>query len=118
MKRLAAVLAAALAAVSIYAVTAPAGPEAVSPARVRALEKRVQRLEAFDRRVRDCFFFRAVAITRYQDYLSQPQGTGSPRRVTALDATNEGDNVGFYVVSTHRSCIAALRALPAAAPRR
>ena len=45
MKRLAVVLAAALVAVAIYAVTAPAGQQAVSPKRVAALEKKVSQLQ-------------------------------------------------------------------------
>ena len=118
MKRLAVVLAAALAAVSVYAVTAPARQEAVSPARVRALEKRVQQLKAFDGRVRNCLFFQAVPVTRYRDYLAQPQGTPSPTHVTALDETASGDTVSFYLVGTRRGCIAALRALPGALPHR
>ena len=64
MKRLTALVVAAFAAVALYAVTAPAGQEAVSPARVTALEKKVSTLQKqMATSLKDVKDLKAVATT-------------------------------------------------------
>ena len=109
MKRLAVLLAAALAAVSVYAVTAPAGPQAVSPRRVAALQRQVRQLQAFDRRVRHCLFFRAVPLTRYEGYVYRTPGSMQTGETRALDLTQGRDQVTLYAVSTRPGCVQAVQ---------
>ena len=103
MRRLAVVLAVALAAVSVYAVTAPAGSQQVSPRQVAALQRQVRTLQAFDRRVRQCLFYRAVPVTRYHGYLYR--ANGSEGETSAFDLTQGQDRVTWYAISTRPGCV-------------
>jgi hypothetical protein len=108
MRRLAVVLAVALAAVSVYAVTAPAGPQQVSPRQVAALQRQVRKLQAFDRRVRQCLFYRAVPVTRYQGYRYKAPISSTEGETTAFDLTQGQDRVTWYAISTRPGCVQAL----------
>ena len=113
MKRLIAVLAAAVVALAVYAVTAPAGRHQSMPSRVRALEQKVRQLQAFDKRVRQCLLSDAVPVTRYSDYLLKPQGDQPSATTTAIDVTHQGDKVGFLAVSLRPECAATFKREPA-----
>jgi hypothetical protein len=115
MKRLAVVLAAALAAVAIYAVTAPAGQQSDS-SRLRALETKVKQLQAFDKRVRRCLLNQAVPVTRYDRYMVQTT-EDKPALAKALDVTSQGDAIGFLAVSLRPDCAATLHLRTGAALR-
>ena len=107
MRRLAVVLAVALTAVSVYAVTAPAGSQQVSPRQVASLQRQVRKLQAFDRRVRQCLFYRAVPVTRYHGYVYRV--SGSPEATTsAFDMTQGQDRVTWYAISTRPGCVQAV----------
>jgi len=121
LTRLVIVLAAALVAVGIYAVTAPAGQQSVSPKRVAALEKRVSKLQS----QLNCLKTYAP-VSVYGD----PNGTAGyvyqnpdthQGLTTALDATASGEtpDADFAVVA--KSCIssakfAAKKLAPSAKP--
>jgi hypothetical protein len=105
MKRLVAILAAALAAFAIYTVTAPAGQEAVSPKRVAALEKKVATMQ----RQLKCINS-VVGVSLFGD----PNGTagyvykqpdGSLIATTALDLAEQGQTPSFYVPRVNGSCV-------------
>jgi len=107
MRRLAVVLAAAVAAFAIYSVTAPAGQQSV-PSQVRALEQKVKQLQTFDKRVRRCLLGQAVPVTRYDRYVVQTS-EDQPALAKALDVTAQGDAIGFLAVSLRPDCAATLR---------
>jgi hypothetical protein len=117
MKRIVAVLAASLAAVSIYAVTAPAGPETVSPKRVAALEKKVTSLQRSVNRLNHCFAT-ATPVTQYPGYLYQPPGTTSVVATTAIDVTAQGGQIGALFVGTSADCVSALHLKTGSLPAR
>lgn len=115
MKRLAVVLAAGVAAVGLYAVAAPAGPEAVSPRRVAALERKVTVLQRDMRRAKAqlACTTRVLGLTQFGD----PNGTfgyayrnldGSAVFTTALDATEQGQRASVNVSIVNESCIGSL----------
>lgn len=118
MKRLVAVLVAAVAAFALYTVTAPAGQEAVSPKRVAALEKKVAALQ----KQLTCINTYAP-LTRYGDpngsagYLyAQPDG--SAIATTALDLTAQGDTTSFRVPIVKNTCVrSSFRAAQRPSPR-
>ena len=81
MKRLLVVAMIVIAAVSLYAATAPAGEQAVTPKQFTALQKRVAKLEKDDKNLLDAVIFvlscgfnkGAVAVTKApQLHLSVP----------------------------------------------
>src|SRR5262245_35000084 len=100
MRRLAVVLALALTAVSVYAVTAPAGSQQVSPRQVASLQRQVRKLQAFDRRVRQCLFYRAVPVTRYHGYRYRAPNSQTEGETSAFDLTQGNDRVTWYAISS------------------
>jgi hypothetical protein len=114
MKRLVVVLAAALVAVAIYAVTAPAGQQAVSPKRVSALEKKVATLQKSIRTLNtfmNCLNKQAVAMASYgnpnsgQGYLYSPGQGQQPVLTTGVDLVAQGEPVQFFVPAVETNCV-------------
>jgi hypothetical protein len=93
MKRVLVVALIAIAAVSLYAATAPAGQQAVTPKQFKALQKRVAKLEADDNAtieavvfILGCAFNKgAVAVTK------APQ----------FHLTAPGETTDFYALTTN-----------------
>jgi hypothetical protein len=108
VRRLAVVLAVALTAVSVYAVTAPAGSQQVSPRQVASLQRQVRKLQAFDRRVRQCLFYRAVPVTRYHGYVYRATSNSPEGETSAFDLTQDDDRVTWYAISTRPGCVQAV----------
>ncbi|MBA3365068.1 MAG: hypothetical protein H0U03_04680 [Actinobacteria bacterium] len=130
MKRLLVLTAAALAAVSIYAVTAPAGQQAVTPKQFAALQKRVTALEKSLKTVRDatnalgtCLVGAAQAVpvgvfggTATEGYTYR-LASGQQVLASALDtlAENEITATTPFMLVTSRDCANAInsgRAIP------
>ncbi len=113
MKRLVIVLAAALVAIAIYAVTAPAGQE-TSSSQLISLSKRVTALEKKTRLLTqrlNCLNTYAP-LTAYGDsqngtegYLYKPQNTTTPAVTTAVDFTSSGDTADANVAVVNTKCI-------------
>lgn len=94
MKRLLVVALIAIAAVSLYAATAPAGEQTVTPKQFSALQKRVAKLEKDNKDVIDAVLFilscgfdkGAVAVTKTpQLHLSAPGETTDFYALTTSD---------------------------------
>ena len=106
MRRLAVVLAAMLAAVSIYAVTAPAGPQARDP-RFTGLSKRVTQLQAQVRTLAGCTLVRAIPIGVYgaenEGYVYR-QTNGQLVTTSALDVVPQGQQPTFWALATSPQC--------------
>jgi hypothetical protein len=118
MKRLVVVLAAALVAVAVYAVTAPAGPEAVSPRRVAALEKKVTALQKSIRSLNsfaNCLNKTVVAMASYgtpntgTGYVYVPGQGQAPVVTTAVDLVGQGEPVQFFLPAVERGCVSSGR---------
>jgi hypothetical protein len=112
MKRLAVGVAVALAAVAVYAVTAGAGPQAVSPKRVAALEKKVTQLQRQVRTLNtfmSCLNKQVAGLASYgnpnagQGYV-YATGQGNVT-TTALDLTGQGEQPQFFVAAVEASCV-------------
>jgi hypothetical protein len=111
MKRLVAVLAVALVALSTYAVTAPAGPQAVSPRQFNALVRRVAKDEKtisnLTRQLTCIRTFAALTIygipSQGVGYVYQPS-PGSLVVTTAVDQTEAGGSPSFRVPIINPSC--------------
>jgi hypothetical protein len=112
VKRLAIVLAAALATVSIYAVTAPAGPEAVSPRTVKALQAKVAKLQkdlkTVTTAVNNCLFVGAAPVAAFggttEGYY---YGTGGSTITleSALDVVPQAQQAqATWLVATSATC--------------
>ena len=112
MKRLAVVVAVVLAAVALYAVTAGAGQQAVSPKRVAALEKKVTHLQRQVRTLNtfmNCLNKQVAGLTSYgnpsanQGYIYRTgQGDGP---TTALDLSGQGEQPQFFVAAVEANCV-------------
>ena len=112
MKRLVIVLAAALVAVAIYAVTAPAGQQ-TSSSQLLSLSRRVKVLENKTKQLTqrlNCLNTYAP-LTAYGDpngtegYLYRPQNTTTPAVTTAVDFTAQNDTADANVAVVKASCI-------------
>ena len=123
MKRLIALVAAALVAVALYAATAQSGQEAVTPAQFRALSAKVTKiradLNATISVLANCVMGTAIPISQYSGYVAVDQNN-QPFPTTALDITESGDTpAGFALtVSGDQACIglingSSLKKLPA-----
>jgi hypothetical protein len=116
LKRLVIVLAAALVAVAVYAVTAPAGQQSVTPRQFSSLQKRVTTLEKKTKVLTNTL----KCLNEYET-LSQygdPSGSfgyaykesdGQAGFTTAVDATAQGDPVDLYVSLVNKSCISSAK---------
>ncbi|MFL5917809.1 MAG: hypothetical protein ACJ74L_05555 [Gaiellaceae bacterium] len=95
MKRVIAIALIALAAVALYAATAPAGQQAVTPKQFTALQKRVTKLEKTNKDIIDaitvivgCAFNKgAIPTTKTPQY----------------HVTSTGETTDFYVLTTSDS---------------
>jgi len=106
MKRLVAILAAALAAFAIYTVTAPAGQQSV-PSRLSSVEKKVRTLQQNLTAVKRCLSS-AVPVTRYNGYVYADQNGVVQGVTTALDITEQGDQTNAILIGTRPDCVTAL----------
>jgi hypothetical protein len=113
LKRLVIVLAAALVAVAIYAVTAPAGQQ-TSSSQLISLSKRVTALEkktkALTQRL-NCFS-QYAPLTAYGDsqngtegYLYKSPSSANPTVTSAVDFTANGDTADAAVAVVNAKCI-------------
>ena len=124
MKQLLAVLLAVVAALSIYAVTAPAGSQGVSPRRVVALEKQVKSLRR-DLNVlatvtARCLLVRAAGVMQFgageTEGYEYVQANGDQALTTALDLVDPRDGrVELWLLQTTKECADALNTKPAGA---
>jgi hypothetical protein len=101
MSRVLAVALVALAAVALYAATAPAGQQAVTPKQFNALKTRVAKLEKQNKDITDALVFviacgfdkGAIAVTK------------SPQ----FHVTGTGEATDFHVLTTSNSdCVSAI----------
>jgi hypothetical protein len=104
MKRILVVaLAAACLGALLYATTAPAGRQAVTPKQFAALQKRVKTLE----NVVNVCFQKAVPVTQYDGYQATDTNN-APLETTALDRTDTGDTPDAYLLDVGQACASAL----------
>jgi hypothetical protein len=96
MRRVLVVAMVAVAAVALYAATAPAGQQAVTPKQFAALSKRVKALETDNKNLKDfavitCIFDKgAIATTKTPQY----------------HVTGTGEVADFYVLTTNnQECV-------------
>lgn len=110
MKRLFALIAAALVAVALYAATAQSGQEAVTPAQFRALSAKVTKiradLNATIAVMATCVMGTAIPVTRYSGYVSL-DANNQPFPSTALDITDQGDTPNGFalLVNSDQACV-------------
>jgi hypothetical protein len=110
MKRLLALVAAALVAVALYAATAQSGQEAVTPAQFRALSAKVTKiradLNATISVMANCVMGTAIPVTQYSGYVALDQ-SNQQFPTTALDVTNQGDTPNGFalLVTADQDCI-------------
>lgn len=100
MKQFLAIVLAVLAMGGIYAMTAGATQQGVSPAKFAKLSKQVKKLKKQVAQINgqlSCFTS-VVPATQYGGYT----GTDS---TTALDVTHQGDNVGAFLLTVDPSCV-------------
>jgi hypothetical protein len=98
MTRVLAVALVALAAVALYAATAPAGQQAVTPKQLSALQKRVTKLEKDDKAIKQAI---GVIVTCAFDKGAIPTTKTPQYHVTA-----PGEATDFYVLSTNnQECV-------------
>lgn len=112
MKRLMLVaLAAALLGAALYATTAPASQQAVTPAQFNALKKRVA---AAEKKVKDiegvlgACFNGAVPAARYTGYVGVDSANTLFGPITALDVTDQGETPTMYLLDVGATCASAI----------
>ena len=110
MKRFLALVATAVAAVALYAATAPAGQQAVTPGQFNALKKQVTKLRSDLNAVATvlvgCVMGNAVPITRYSGYDAK-DSNGAQISTTALDLTAQGGTPNGFalLVNSDPTCV-------------
>lgn len=92
MRRVLVVALVALVAVALYATTAPAGQQAVTPKQFAALSKRVKALETDNKNLKD---FAAVVVTCVFD-----KGAIATTKAPQYHVTGTGEATDFYVLTT------------------
>jgi hypothetical protein len=92
MTRVLAVAVVALAAVALYATTAPAGEQAVTPKQFSALQKRVAKLEKDNKQIID-----ALGIIVHCGF---DQGAIPTTKTPQYHVTGTGEATDFYVLTT------------------
>jgi hypothetical protein len=98
MRRVLVVALAALAAVALYATTAPAGQQAVTPKQLAALTKRVKTLEKDSKNLKD---FAAVVVTCVFD-----KGAIATTKAPQYHIPATGEATDFYVLTTNnQECV-------------
>jgi len=114
LKRLAIVLAAALAALTVYVVTAPAG-EQTSASRISSLEAKVTKLQkqvkTLNTLVGSCVLVQAIPMQQFgngssEGYFYHPSGapSGAYTLSSALDFPLQGQTPQFWTLSTSSQC--------------
>lgn len=98
MKRALVVVMVALAAVALYAATAPAGQQAVTPKQFAALSKRVKTLETDNKNLKD---FAVAVITCVFD-----KGAIATTKLPQYHQSSAGETTDFYVLTTNnQECV-------------
>jgi hypothetical protein len=98
MKRLFVLAAVAIAAVALYAATAPAGQQAVTPKQFSALSKRVKSLETKAKNLED--FAAAVVLCVFD------RGAIATTKAPNYHVTGAGEAADFYVLTTNnQECV-------------
>jgi hypothetical protein len=98
MKRVLAVALVAIAAVTLYAATAPAGQQAVTPKQFAALSKRVKALETDNKNLKD---FAVAVITCVFD-----KGAVATTKTPQYHTPATGETTDFYVLTTNnQDCV-------------
>jgi hypothetical protein len=113
LKRLVIVLAAALVAVAVYAVTAPAGQQSVTPREFSALQKRVSTLEKKTKALTNTLkcLNTYAPLTAYGDSQNGTEGyvyqnsSHQDGLTTAVDFTGQGDTADANVAVVNKACI-------------
>ena len=93
MRRVLAVALVALAAVALYATTAPAGEQAVTPKQFSALQKRVKALEADEKQI--------VEAIQLIAHCSLDRGAIPTTKTPQYHVTATGESTDFYVLTTN-----------------
>jgi outer membrane lipoprotein-sorting protein len=93
MKRVLAVALVALAAVALYATTAPAGQQAVTPKQFSALQKRVTTLEKTNKQV-----IQAIGVIVACGF---DKGAIPTTKTPQYHVTVSGETTDFYVLTTN-----------------
>ena len=124
MKRLLVLVAVAFGAVALYAVTAPAGQQAVTPAQITAINKKITALQkqvkALNAKV-TCVTYKFVPVTEYGGapnvgfLYQQPDGSVTP--TSALDITDQGGTPDIVLSTTDPACLTAAKFTPRGAGR-
>jgi hypothetical protein len=98
MRRVLVVAVVALAAVALYAATAPAGQQAVTPKQFSALTKRVKALETKTKDLED--FASAVVLCVFD------KGAVATTKAPQYHVTAPGEATDFYVLTTNnQECV-------------
>ena len=98
MRRVLAVALVALAAVALYATTAPAGQQAVTPKQFTALQKRVKKLETDEKQIVEAV---GVIIACAFD-----KGAIPTTKAPQYHITGTGEVADFYVLTTsNQECV-------------
>ena len=95
MRRVLLVAVIAAAAVALYAATAPAGQQAVTPKQFAALTKRVKALETDDKNVKAAI---GIIVTCAFD-----KGAIPTTKTPTYHVTNTGEITDFYVLTTNNA---------------
>lgn len=92
MRRVLVVVAVAIAAVALYAATAPAGQEAVTPKQFKALQKRVAKLETANQEL--------ILAIGFIVTCAFDNGAIATTKAPQYHATGTGESTDFYVLTT------------------
>jgi hypothetical protein len=92
MGRVLAVALVALAAIALYATTAPAGERAVTPKQFSALQKRVKTLENDEKEI--------VTVLQFMIHCGFDQSAVATTKAPQYHATAVGETTDFYVLAT------------------
>jgi hypothetical protein len=106
MKRAAAIVAIGLAAVAIYAVTAPAGQQSVSPKAFAALSAKVTKLSKDVNTLKSCTLVGAIPVARFGDPTNATEGylyvnaDKTQQLVPAIDESTVAAAQGWVLLTT------------------
>jgi hypothetical protein len=110
MKRFLALIATAGLAVGLYAATAPAGQQGVTPAQIKALQTQVKKLQKDMKSVKGALACITVAgAAEFGDnstagyHFKQPDG--SEVLTSAVDLTAQGETPQFYLATIDSQCV-------------
>ena len=122
MKRLLIILIAALAAVSVYAMTATGGQQAVTPKQFNALKATVSKQGKTIKALEACLLVRAVGLTQFgtgadEGYVYKPTGSNDLVLTSAIDFPAQGQQPQFWVITTTPQCASAINSKAGPLPR-